>query len=127
MIIADAESTTNAQHNILHVQVSPFSPRPLWPADQCHLHSQHILPSRTWLSQYAPTSQMGRKKARMIDGFFFRLFLVPKKEGQMRPVLNLKLLNQFIYHRHFKMEGMHIVRDLLQRGDWMTRIDIKDA
>ena len=24
------------------------------------------------------------------------------------------------------MEGMHIVRDLLQRGNWMTRIDIKD-
>ena len=70
---------------------------------------------------------MGRKKARMMDGFFFRLFLVPKKEGQMRPVLNLKLLNEFIYHRHFKMEGMHIVRDLLQRGDWMTRIDVKNV
>ena len=82
MIIADAESTTNAQHNILHVQVSQFSPRPLWPADQCHLHSQHIFPFGIWLS---PTSQMGRKKGRMIDGFFFRLFLVPKQEGQMRP------------------------------------------
>ena len=65
-------------------------------------------------------------KGTMTDGFFSRLFLVPKKEGQMRPVLNLKPLNRFIY-RHFKMEGMHIVRDLLQRGDWMTRINIKDA
>ena len=60
------------------------------------------------------------------DGWFF-LQTVSKKEGQMRPVLNLKPLNEFIYHRHFKMEGMHIVRDLLQRGNWMTRIDIKDA
>jgi hypothetical protein len=25
------------------------------------------------------------------------------------------------------MEGMHIVRDLLQKNDWMTRIDLKDA
>ena len=66
-------------------------------------------------------------KGTMTGGFFSRLFLVPKKEGQMRPVLNLKSLNRFIYHRHFKMEGMHIVRDLLQRGDWMTRINIKDA
>ena len=66
-------------------------------------------------------------KGTMTDGFFSRLFLVPKKGGQMRPVLNLKPLNRFIYHRHFKMEGMHIARDLLQRGNWMTRIDIKDA
>ena len=36
----------------------------------------------------------------------------------MRPVLNLKPLNKF---------RMHIVRDLQQRGGWMTRIDIKDA
>ena len=25
------------------------------------------------------------------------------------------------------MEGMHVVRDLLQKNDWMTRIDLKDA
>ena len=66
-------------------------------------------------------------KGTMTDGFFSSLFLVPKKEGQMRTVLNLKPLNRFIYHMHFKMEGMHIARDLLQRGDWMMRIDIKDA
>ena len=60
----------------------------------------------------------------MTDGFFSRLFLVPKKEGQMRPVLPL---NKLIYHKHFKMEGIHTVRDLLQRDDWMTRINIKDA
>ena len=42
----------------------------------------------------------------------------------MRPV---SPLNKLIYHKHFKMEGIHTVRDLLQRGDWMTRINIKDA
>ena len=66
-------------------------------------------------------------KGTMTDALFSRLFLVPKKEGQMWPVLNLKPLNKFIYHRHFKMEGMHIVKDLLQRGDWMMRIDIKNG
>ena len=34
----------------------------------------------------------------------------------MQLVLNLKSPNKFIYPRHFKMEGMHTVRDLLQRG-----------
>ena len=49
------------------------------------------------------------------DGFYSRLFLVPKKDGQMRPVINLRPLNQFLVHNHFKMEGMHVVRDLLQK------------
>ena len=49
------------------------------------------------------------------DGFYSRLFLVPKKDGQMRPVINLRPLNQFLVHNHFKMEGMHVVRDLYRK------------
>ena len=45
----------------------------------------------------------------------------------MRPVVNLKPLNRFLPRIHFKMEGVHVVRDLLQKGDWMCRIDLKDA
>jgi hypothetical protein len=60
------------------------------------------------------------------EDFYSRLFLIPKKDGQMRSVINLRPLNQFLVHYHFKMEGMHIVRDL-QKNDWMTRIDLKDA
>ena len=59
------------------------------------------------------------------DGFYPTLFfLVPKKEGS---VVNLRPLNKFVKAEHFEMEGMHIVRDLLQEGDWMTRLDLKDA
>ena len=52
---------------------------------------------------------------------------MPKKEGQHRPVVNLRPLNRFVKAEYFKMEGMHNVRDLLQEGDWMTRLDLKDA
>ena len=61
------------------------------------------------------------------EGFYSRLFLVLKKDGQMRPVINLRPLNQFLVHSHFKMEEMHVVKDLRQKNDWMTRIDLKDA
>ena len=58
-------------------------------------------------------------------GFCSTIFLVPKKESeQMRPVVPL---NRFLPRVHFKMEGVHVVRDLLQRGDWVCRIDLKDA
>ena len=61
------------------------------------------------------------------QGFYSRLFLVPKKDQQMRPVINLRPLNNFLRHEHFKMEGIHTVKDLLRQGDWLTRIDLKDA
>ena len=45
----------------------------------------------------------------------------------MHPVINLWPLNQFVVHNHFKLDGMHVVRDLLQKNDWMTRINLKYA
>ena len=56
-------------------------------------------------------------------GFLSTIFLVPKKDGGQRPVINLKCLNKFVYTEHFKMEGIHILRDLLRTGDWMTKVD----
>ena len=41
----------------------------------------------------------------------------PKKDGSMRPVFNLKGLNQFIHWEHFKMENVQTIRDLIQEGD----------
>ena len=48
--------------------------------------------------------------------FLSNIFLVPKKDGGQRPVINLKALNQFINTEHFKMEGIHTVKDLLKPG-----------
>ena len=60
-------------------------------------------------------------------GFLSTIFLVPKKDGGQRLVINLKCLNKFVYTEHFKMEGIHILRDLLRTGDWMKKVDLKDA
>ena len=60
-------------------------------------------------------------------GFVSQLFLVPKKDGGFCPVVNLKALNKYILEEHFKMEGFHMVRDLVRQGDWLAKIDLKDA
>ena len=60
-------------------------------------------------------------------GFYSSLFLVPKKDRGMKPVINLKSLNEYVVPQHFKMEGIHTRKDLLRRGDWMTKIDLKDT
>ena len=59
--------------------------------------------------------------------FISNIFLVPKPGGKFRPVINLKNLNQFVTPHHFKMEGLHSVRSLLQENDYMVKIDLKDA
>ena len=59
-------------------------------------------------------------------GFYSSLFLVPTKNGGMRPVINLRGLHLHSPH-HFKMEGLHTLRDLPKEGNWMTKVDLKDA
>ena len=39
-------------------------------------------------------------------GFHSTLFLVPKKDGGQRLVINLKALNEFVTVPNFKMEGI---------------------
>ncbi len=60
-------------------------------------------------------------------GFHSQLFIVPKKDGGQRPIINLKRLNSFVQTHHFKMEGIYMLKDLLKEGDWMTKVDLKDA
>ena len=59
--------------------------------------------------------------------FLSNLFLVPKKDGSLRPVINLKPLNHYVRKQKFKMEGAKVLKDILQEGDWMVSIDLKDA
>jgi len=61
------------------------------------------------------------------DQFISRLFLVRKKDGSYRPVINMKPLNAFIQKSHFKMESVSMIKDLLWPRDWMCSLDLKDA
>ncbi len=61
------------------------------------------------------------------EGFISSMFIVPKKDGGNRTVINLKPLNQFLVYEHFKMEGIHMLRDLLKQDDYLVKIDLKDA
>ena len=47
-------------------------------------------------------------------GFVSTIFLVQKKDGGTRPIINLRELNQHLVYEHFKMEGIHLLQDLLK-------------
>ena len=61
--------------------------------------------------------------------FISTLFLVEKGQGtgEFRPVINLKALNRFLPKEKFKMEGLHTARSLLRKGDYMMKLDLRDA
>jgi len=61
------------------------------------------------------------------EGFYSNMFIVPKKDSGQRPVINLKHLNHFVKAEHFKTEGLHTAKSLLQQGDWLAKVDLKDA
>ena len=59
--------------------------------------------------------------------FVSNLFLVKKKSGGFRPVINLKSLNQFIHTERFTMKTITNLRTMLSKNDWIMTIDISDA
>ena len=42
-------------------------------------------------------------------------------------MINLCNLNSQIGQHHFKMEGIKSVKELTKKGDWLTKLDLKDA
>ena len=60
-------------------------------------------------------------------GFYFRIFLVPKRKGKLRPVIDLSLLNRYIKKQSFKMETVKSVRHLIVNNDWAISIRFTDA
>ena len=60
-------------------------------------------------------------------GYYSRLFLVRKKSGGWRPVIDLSRLNRHVITPHFKMETLDSVRLSLRKHDWAISLDLTDA
>ena len=59
--------------------------------------------------------------------FISNIFVVEKKNGKFRPVINLRGLNEFIQYHHFKMETLETVLSAVKRNSFFVSIDLKDA
>ena len=56
-----------------------------------------------------------------------RIFLVPKKNGKPRLIIDLSVLNHFVYTQTFKMETQRKVKDAIQLNDWAFSLELTDA
>ncbi len=62
--------------------------------------------------------------AEMRQGFYSPYFIVPKKGGGLRPILDLRVLNRALHKLPFKMRTRRRIIKCIQPQDW---IDLKDA
>lgn len=60
-------------------------------------------------------------------GFYSRYFLVPKKGGGLRPILDLRALNKYMRTYKFRMLTHTTLVRFVRQGDWFVSIDLKDA
>ena len=60
-------------------------------------------------------------------GFYSHLFMVPKANGKMRPIIDLKLLNRFIHIPRFQMETVASIWNSLIPGNFAFSVDLTDA
>ena len=61
------------------------------------------------------------------NGWTSNIFLVKKKDGGYRLILNLKPLNKLIKYQKFKMDNIKNLVKMLRPLDWLSSMDIKSV
>ncbi|KAL0199156.1 hypothetical protein M9458_007696, partial [Cirrhinus mrigala] len=65
--------------------------------------------------------------AEMKKGFYSPYFIVPKKGGGLRPILDLRALNRALLKLPFRMLTLKRIIMCVRPQDWFVAIDLKDA
>lgn len=119
---------TSWETEVLYGKLDQNLSRPMGPTNDPGLQARMVRTS------YSGGSPSVKKLTRQLRSDAERVrYSAPKRSnsstGPPKPLegLNLSPLNRFIQTTHFKMEGIHLLRDLLQKQDWLSRIDLKDA
>ena len=60
-------------------------------------------------------------------GYFSQIFVVPKRAGVWRLIIDLSQLNQSLQEISFTMDDLRLVKQSLQKGMWATSMDLSDA
>ena len=59
--------------------------------------------------------------------FISNIFTVPKKSGGNRHVIDMRALSEFMEYIPFRMEDISLLKSVLKQGDFMTKLDLRDA
>ena len=89
-------------------------------------------PEQELLKHEAAQEMLGKGVIEVIrdtnsPGMYHRLFMRPKPDGSLRPIIDLSPLNKMIHNETFKMETPASIRQALQIGEHTLQLDLKDA
>ena len=96
-----------------------FSSKPHQVSIPPHAHTVNRVTSASKRGSCRYDSERSNRGNKTITGV---LFLPPRK----MEANDLRALNQFIQKQHFKMEGIHNLKDLLEPEEWLAKVDQKD-
>ncbi|XP_051505143.1 uncharacterized protein LOC127412641, partial [Myxocyprinus asiaticus] len=65
--------------------------------------------------------------AEVKKGFYSPYFIVPKKGGGLRPILDLRVLNRALHRLPFNMLTQRRILASVRHQDWFAAVDLKDA
>jgi len=101
------------------------------PPSNSFLPNNSIARTHRTLMEYELASLISKRviveSCHEVGEFLSPIFSVPKKDNQVRLILNLKSFNQHVVYTHFKMDSIDTVMHLLTKDCWMASIDLKDA
>ncbi|KAJ1202338.1 hypothetical protein NDU88_006138 [Pleurodeles waltl] len=100
----------------------PLLPRPSYCSEEhlLLLEQEVLVLLSKGAVELVPEQERGR-------GCYSRYFLIPKKDGRLRPILDLRILNWFLNQEKFKMLTLAQVLLALNKEDWMVSVDLQDA
>lgn len=67
------------------------------------------------------------ERCRAKTGFLSRMFLIPKSNGKMRQIFDLRRLNACLKPQKFRLVNQFRVPSFLQEGDYMVKLDFRQA
>lgn len=67
------------------------------------------------------------EKCDVPTGFLSRMFLLPKTNGKVRQIFDLRRLNSFLSPPKFRLINQNHISNFLQKGDYLGKVDISQA
>ena len=61
------------------------------------------------------------------DHQFLSTMFVVKQSKNIRPIFNLKALNNYVETQTFKLESLDLVKTILKPNDYLMKLDLNDA
>ena len=55
------------------------------------------------------------------------IFIIPKKSGKLRMILNMKRINLFVHKESYRLDSLAVLLPSLRAGDWAVSLDLQDA